>query len=173
MSALSSTNLLLLLCTLNTHILIVLIIYDLVIFVVEEGNKKSLPSTHHLLHFMAAPMSYWTHSSLRALNYTVSFLVDFLLVLFSPSNASYFGKKCLLNGSVELFLTVIQNCVVLAYQMQSCYTKPLNPEIRPFTPVLPGFPCQIFIEAETLYDHLQSDGGGHKQASRAISQTGP
>lgn len=45
--------------------------------------------------------------------------------------------------------------------------KPPNLEIRPFTPALPGFPCQIFIEAETLYGHPQADGHGRKQASKA------
>lgn len=48
------------------------------------------------------------------------------------------------------------NCIVLAYQLQSCCTQPPRLEIRPFTPGLAGFPCQIFIEAETLDGHHQT-----------------
>lgn len=53
--------------------------------------------------------------------------------------------------------------------MQSCHTKPLNLEIRPFTPGLPGFPCQIFIEAEMLHGQRRAD----TSSGRVISQTWP
>lgn len=53
-------------------------------------------------------------------------------------------------------LITYHNCIVLAYQLQTCCTQPPRLEIRPFTPGLAGFPCQIFIEAETLDGHHQT-----------------
>lgn len=94
-----------------------------------------------------------------ALNYSVSFQFD--------SFVRRFGETC---DIVELFPSVNQKYVVLEYQTQSWYTKPVNLEMRPLTPELPGFLCQIFIEAETLYGHGQTDGCGHKQQQQSRKQ---
>lgn len=130
-----------------------------------ERRKKKKILALHLAH--TASCTSWQHpcptgvtAFCQAHNYTVSFLFDFLLAVLSASDVSCCGE---IRG---LFSSVARNCVVLAYQAQLCSTKPLNLEIRPFTLVLPGFPCQIFIEAETLYGHPQADGHGHKQASK-------
>lgn len=63
------------------------------------------------------------------------------------------------------------NFIVLAYQLQTCCTQPLKLEIKPFPPGLPGFPCQIFIEAETLDGHHQTYSSLHKKPSSTTSSS--
>lgn len=53
----------------------------------------------------------------------------------------------------------------------SCCTQPLKLEIMPFPPGLPGFPCQIFIEAETLDGHHQTYSALHKEQSNLKTTT--
>lgn len=61
---------------------------------------------------------------------------------------------------------IYQNCIVLAYRLQSCSTRPLKLEIRFFNLGLTGFPCQIFIEAETLEGHHQNYSCPHKKPTK-------
>lgn len=92
--------------------------------------------------------------------------------LQGPSSGNPFLPWHQYVGALLFLQVVVQspnyllNFILLVYQLQSCWTQPLNLEIRPFPRGLPGFPCQIFIEAETLDGHQQTISASHKKPSK-------